>query len=68
MKQSNCFKMIIDVFPHYLPYPEEEYIKNAILENNDMFITYRDIFNNIIIECKNKPRDLAIWGILFVVD
>ena len=61
------FKMVIDILPYYIPYPESEYIKNAILENNDKFITYKDLFtNDIIVECENKPRDLAIWGIWFV--
>ena len=41
-------------------------IADAILETNDSFELSRDpIIKDIIIRCKNKPRDLPIHGIYF---
>ena len=46
--------------------PDIKLIIDAILENNDSFEFSRDpVTKDIIIRCKNKPRDLPIHGIYF---
>ena len=46
--------------------PDKDAIIDAILENNDNFEFSRDpVTKDIIIRCKNKPRDLPIHGIYF---
>lgn len=46
--------------------PDIKLIIDAILENNDSFEFSRDpITKDIIIRCKNKPRDLLTCGIHF---
>jgi len=46
--------------------PDIKLIIDAILENNDSFEFSKDpVTKDIIIRCKNKPRDLPIHGIYF---
>ena len=46
--------------------PDIKLIIDAILANNDSFEFSRDpVTKDIIIRCKNKPRDLLIHGICF---
>ena len=46
--------------------PDIKLIIDAILVNNDSFEFSRDpVTKDIIIRCKNKPRDLLIHGICF---
>ena len=46
--------------------PDIKLIIDAILVNNDSFEFSRDpVTKDIIIRCKNKPRDLPIHGIYF---
>jgi hypothetical protein len=52
--------------PVNLPKPDNEIASKIIFENNDFFKIWRDpITRDTIIECRNKPRDLFIWGISF---
>ena len=46
--------------------PDKDAIIDAIFANNDSFEFSRDpVTRDIIIRCKNKPRDLFIYGIYF---
>lgn len=47
-------------------YLDEATLKEAILENNESFEIMRDPMRlKTIVYCKNKPRDLPIYGIVW---
>lgn len=61
----NRYKIVRDIYSK-LPYPTEDYVRKVILNKNDCFIVCRDFDNNFIVSCKNKPRNLPIFGIEFI--
>ena len=67
-KQTEIKRFIIQdrqfVMSATAKYITEKQICNAIAENNESYTIYHDYVSmGLMVKCKNKPRDLLVYGL-----